>query len=394
MARSEKSDVTLHNFESKHHPQLKYVVRWPSAIPGEQRNYKRFTTKAKAEKFQFKKEIEVANYGRKAAALKDREINEALWAIGQLASYGVTIREVVGGYVARHEQIKTSTQIDEAIYDFIDTKKAAGKADRYISDLRARCNRFAKLHGEKTFAEIDVATVERWLEGLKVGAVTRNNYRRVLSVLFKWAQKRGYCASNPVTETEKAKEISERVEIFTTGELRVMLHAAPPELLPFLAIGAFAGLRAEEINQLRWEEVDFLNKRIDVKASVSKSAANRYVPIFPALLEWLQPVAKASGSVAPINAYQRLRAFRRQLEIEDTEKPRPAVAWKQNGLRHSFASYALAKYDNAAQVALWLGHDSNKMIFKHYRERVTPESANEWFEVLPKKGTNRENRAA
>src|SRR5690606_30746412 len=137
-------------------------------------------------------------------------------------------------------------------------------------------------------------TVERWLEGLKVAALTRNNYRSSLSVFFAWGMKRGFNVENPVLNVEKAKEVAERVEIFNAGNLRVMLNKAPSELLPFLAIGAFGGLRAAEIRRLRWEDVDFLNKRIDVRAEVAKTAATRYVPMRDALIDWLQPIASAA----------------------------------------------------------------------------------------------------
>ena len=359
------------------------VVYWPASEPGKARKSRRFATKDKAEKFRFTKEIEVTNHGRKAAALKNREIGEALWAIEQLEEHGVSLRDVVSDYLARNERIKASILLDEAILDFLDTKKAAGKSARYLQDLRVRCNRFVADHADKTFAEIDVATVELWLESLKVAAVTRNNYRRDSSVFFAWGMKRGFCVDNPVVNVEKAKEVAERVELSGAGELRVMLNAAPKELLPFLAIGAFAGLRAAEIRRLRWEDVDFLNKRIDVRAEVAKTAATRYVPMRDALIDWIQPIAGASGPVTPPGVNKKLTAFRRELEVEGDENARPAVEWKHNGLRHSFASYALAECGNAGEVALWLGHDSNKMIFKHYRERVTPQAATAWFAVLP-----------
>jgi len=383
MAKVESTEVTLKEFNSKHHPALKWVVYWPASEPGKPRKSRRFPTKDTAEKFQFKKEIEVTNDGRKAAAIKKTHLAEALWAIDQVKEHGVTLREVVEDFLARNERVKKSIRMDEAVLDFLDTKKAAGKSLRYRNDLRDRCNKFVNAFDGLTLADIDVPTVESWLEGLQVSSVTRNNYRRALSVFFAWGLKRGYCVSNPVSDTERAKEVSERVEIFTPAELRVMLNAAPAELQPFLAIGAFAGLRSEEIRRLRWENVDFLKKRIDVGASVAKSAANRYVPMKDVLIEWIQPIAKAAGDVAPVNAYGKLKAFRRILEVKVTtgKKKRPAVAWKQNGLRHSFASYALAESDNAAQVALWLGHDSTKMIFKHYRERVDKDAAADWFDV-------------
>lgn len=382
MAKTESKEVTVREFSSKHHPGMKWVVYWPASEPGKPRKSRRFKTKEEADAFQFKKEIEVTNYGRKVAALKNREINEALWAIEQLEGHGVTVREVVADYLARNERIKTSIRIDEAIYDFLDTKKAAGKSERYLSDLRARCNRFGETYGERTLAEIDVPTVESWLEGLKVSAVTRNNYRRVLSVFFAWGMKRKYCSENPALETEQATEVFDP-EIFEAGELRVMLNAAPADLLPFLAIGAFAGLRTEEIRRLRWENVDFLNKRITVSAITSKKRKKRYVPMRDVLIEWIQPVAKAAGEVAPVNAYKKLTAFRHDLATEDSNNDRPVVEWKQNGLRHSFASYAVAECENVGQVAFWLGHTSNQTIKDHYLDVVTPEDAAKWFNVKP-----------
>jgi len=399
MAKVESTEVTLKEFNSVHHPTMKWVVYWPSAEPGKPRKSRRFPTKEKAEKFRFKKEIEVTNDGRKAAALKKGHLAEALWAIEQIDGQGVTLREVVEDYLARNERVKKFIRMDEAVLEFLETKKAAGKSLRYRNDLRDRCNKFVNAFDGLTLADMDVSTVESWLESLKVAPVTRNNYRRALSVFFAWGMKRGFCVSNPVTDTERSKEVAERVEIFTPGELRVILNAAPAELRPFLAIGAFAGLRSEELRLLRWEDVDFLKKRIDVRASVAKSAANRYVPMKDVLIDWIQPLAKAAGDVSPVNVYGRLKLFRRKLRVKVTEgaKKRPAVAWKQNALRHSFASYALAESENAAQVALWLGHASTKVIFKHYRERVDKDAAEEWFDVMPsekKKEVSKDKEAA
>ena len=387
MAKVESTEVTLKEFKSTHHPSLKWVVYWPAADPGKPRKSRRFPTKEKAEDFRFKKEIEVTNHGRKAAALKGGHLAEALWAIEQMKGQDVSLRDVVLDYLARKERVKKSVRIDEAIYDFIDTKKKAKKSVRYLQDLRARCNQFVNSFGKLTFADIDVATVESWLEGLEVSPVTRNNYRRALSVFFAWGKKRRFCVSNPVKDAERSKEVAERVEIFTPGEVRVILNAAPAELLPFLAIGAFAGLRSEELRRLRWEDVDFLNRRIDVRATVAKTASERYVPMNDTLIAWLQPVAKPAGRLVAAGVYKKLTAFRHDLEAgqEVKEKKRPSVKWKQNGLRHSFASYALAECDNADKVALWLGHESTKMIFKHYRKRVKPETAVAWFAVMPEK---------
>ncbi len=375
-----KEPVSLREFSSKHHPKLKWVVYWPSGEPRRPRKSRRFATKSEAQAFQDHKKIQVTNEGRKAAAMRDSVFDDAVWASEKLSTYGVTLRSVVDDFIARNESALNSARIDEGLYDFLEMKERAGKSGRYMSDLRARGKRFAGDFPDRVFAEISVTDANEWLARLNVASVTRNNYRRTLAVLFAWANKSGFCSINPFQAAERASEASGRVPIFTPAELRIVFDSAPRELIPFLAIGAFAGLRSEEIRKLQWEDIDFKKRRIDVNADVSKTATNRYVPLRSPLFEWLHPVAKSSGSVVPLNLLDRLKRFRKALASKDAAIP---VEWKHNGLRHSFASYALAESDNAPQVALWLGHASPRVIFEHYRERVEPDDASAWFSCGP-----------
>jgi hypothetical protein len=59
-----------------------------------------------------------------------------------------------------------------------------------------------------------------------------------------------------------------------------------------------------------------------------------------------------------------------------------AGKWKQNALRHSYASYRLAQTQDAAKVSLECGN-SPQMIFRHYHEIVKPADAVKWFSVVP-----------
>ena len=56
--------------------------------------------------------------------------------------------------------------------------------------------------------------------------------------------------------------------------------------------------------------------------------------------------------------------------------------WKNNALRHSYASYRLADVKDAACVALEMGN-SPAMLFRNYRELVTEQQAHEWFALMP-----------
>ena len=88
------------------------------------------------------------------------------------------------------------------------------------------------------------------------------------------------------------------------------------DYLPVLAIGAFAGLRPEEINKLRWEDLDFQERTIRVNASAAKTRKKRFAEISDNLLAWLQPYAGRTGPVAPPNLQKLRRATMKAAKIE------------------------------------------------------------------------------
>jgi integrase/recombinase XerD len=63
-------------------------------------------------------------------------------------------------------------------------------------------------------------------------------------------------------------------------------------------------------------------------------------------------VRKHSGKVTPANFVKQLRAVRKAAGITD---------WPDNALRHSFASYHLAHFKDAAALALEMGHTDHDL---------------------------------
>ena len=54
-------------------------------------------------------------------------------------------------------------------------------------------------------------------------------------------------------------------------------------------------------------------------------------------------------------------------------------------MRHSFASYHLAKHKDAGQTATELGHTSTALVFSHYRKLAKPAGAARYFGIEPKR---------
>jgi integrase len=245
---------------------------------------------------------------------------------------------------------------------------------RYLGDLRVRLGRFALSFGEEMIAGITASRIDEWLRGLGVGAVTRNTFRRRLAVLFNFAKRRGYVTENPVADVERARERETEIEILSVSEVARLLECASSDMLPFWAIGAFAGLRRSEIERLTWSEIDFDADVIEVKASKSKTASRRLVTIQPNLRQWLAPYRTCVGRVCPVNLQRKIN--------DDRERAGLRAEWPQNALRHSFGSYHLARFNDAAKLALEMGN-SPATIFRHYRQLVKPKDAERYWKIAP-----------
>jgi integrase len=173
----------------------------------------------------------------------------------------------------------------------------------------------------------------------------------------------------------KAKQTAGEIAIFSPKEIADLLNAADDEIRPFVAFGAFAGLRSSEIQRLDWSKVDLGEDHLTVFAKKG-TASRRIVPILPNLKSWLLPLCKRQGPVC------RWKNLQKPIAALETAAQ---VEWKTNALRHSFISYRVAQVQNAAQVALECGN-SPTMIFRNYRELVKPSDAETWFAVAPASG--------
>jgi integrase len=60
------------------------------------------------------------------------------------------------------------------------------------------------------------------------------------------------------------------------------------------------------------------------------------------------------------------------------------IPWPQDGLRHTFASAALAAgWRDIGGLCLDLGHTSQQMLHRHYHRAIRAKEAKAWFDVLP-----------
>jgi len=337
-----------------------------------------FKTRAEAEAERLRQYTSLERHGREAIALPQRELSDFITARKELAEHGKTIIDAKDFYLDHLERVRRcKTTVAELAAEVLEVKRKDGRSPEYTSDLKLRFARFCRDFGTRPLAGITVEELDNWLRALDCAPKSRANFRASASVLFGYATRRRMIDNNPVSHTGRPKLPDNPPEIFTIDELRGLLESAgrvAPDVLPMLAIGAFAGLRDAEIQRLDWSEVDLARGHIEVTAAKAKSARRRIVPIQPNLAAWLRSYNGMTGRLVPKGVHGKLHRVRKAAGL---------ARWPNNGLRHSFASYRLAAIHDAPRVASELGHTSPTMLYNTYREVVRPEEAERYWKIAP-----------
>ena len=358
----------------RHNPKYKFVLD----LRAFGRGRKFFRTRAEADAERLRQKTALERHGREAIGLPQHELSDFIRARKTLGGYGKTINDATAFYVDHLERVRRcKITVEQLANEVIEAKRRDGMSAAYLADLRKRFTYFCRDFGNQPIASITVEELDDWLRNLPLSPKSRANYRANIGVLFSYAKQRRMIDSNPVEFTAKPKLPNNPPDIFAVDELRPFLEAASRvafDVLPMLAIGAFAGLRDAEIKRLDWAEVDLARGFIEVKAAKAKSARRRIVPIQPNLAGWLRPYSGMTGRVAPDGARGKLERARKAALL---------ARWPNNGLRHSFASYRLAAIHDAPRVAAELGHTGPQMLYSTYRELVLPEEAERYWNIAP-----------
>jgi len=283
----------------------------------------------------------------------------------------ISLREAAEFFLKHNRADLPRLTLPEVAEQFAASRLQSGLTAHYASQCRKTLLELAKAFRDQALPDLTTAKLDAWMGSLVLGPKTKNGMRTMLVACGNWAEGRGFLikGANPFPAMVRYKEDKAAVSIFTPENMAKLLHAADATLKPFLALGAFAGLRMAELQRLDWSEIDLKRGFITVAAHKAKTRQRRLVPIAPNLKSWLKPYLQPSG---PVCVHQRP-----QMALARFCKD---FAWEKNGLRHSFISYRLAILHDTARVALEAGN-SPEVIFAYYRELVTPKAGKAWFSV-------------
>jgi len=208
---------------------------------------------------------------------------------------------------------------------------------------------------------------------------------RSLGGIFKEARRRGLANTSPTAgvELDLPDREDPRPVIPTKGELQAIINTAAGRWRPVILVAIFCGLRASELRGLRWADIDFeakqlnLTQRADASHRIGKlksKAAYRSIPCPPivvnALREWRLQCPKGDQGLAFPNGLGKVESHSNLLErgLESILKAAGVEAGKygMHSLRHACASLWIESGYNPKQIQRLMGHSSIKVTFDVY----------------------------
>ncbi len=266
-----------------------------------------------------------------------------------------------------------SVTLGAAIEELISAKQNANRRPSYVRQLRSFLTLFARGRETMPLAMVNRMTIEEWFRGRNQTPVTRRSRTTFLSALFSFACRVGYLQSNPCAQLERISVDRSPPRILSPAEVRRMLNYARRHMwwrLPQLVLGVYAGIRPHELTRIYRKDIDLERGYVRVDAAAAKTRQRRIVNLDPKCIAWLKRCRFREHRPIGSNSDHWKRLLARHCGIE----------WTADVLRHSAASYLLAKYGDAGKVARMLGN-SPAILLTHYTELVAPQDARRFWKV-------------
>jgi integrase len=195
----------------------------------------------------------------------------------------------------------------------------------------------------------------------------------IIKQLMKWANKRKLIRENPLAEYELEKPHQEEGACPTLEQVNRILDALPRSQRVQVGILAFTGMRAGELQRLKPEDIDLVDRWIHVRSRVggeTKNRKSRKVPIHDRLLNMVQtlplkgrpwvftqpPSSKYPRGDHQLNVKRLNEDFQRTVKRLGLPVGRKHKGLVLHSLRHFFETECVNAGVPQRAVDNWLGH--------------------------------------
>ena len=243
---------------------------------------------------------------------------------------------------------------------------------------RDKVNQIAdKLEKRFALAEVAPADLSKWFDTLPGSETTRAMYFRYIRMFFRWARKMRYVPEDP-SEVLDAPKAAVGRNILTPEQMVKVLEVEMPKWMrACMLLGAFAGIRTEEMMRMNWEDIDAATGEIEIRPGVGKQTGG----VLERIVDFTEPLRRRTadlegkGKLVPVppRDFHYLRG--------EVARACGWDGWPDNCLRHSFATYHLAVSKNAGKTAYQMGHTNPSMVQRVYAVPAKKATGAAWWAV-------------
>lgn len=339
--------------------------------------------------------IRIDHAGKYYRKLIDKDKRKAKLALEE-AKQEIRLAKLAGqnweGFTKLQKAQKAKT-FAEAAGDYMEERQSnkASCVDSYQSILKAHLlPAFGKL-ALRDIKESDIRKFQSQLsaEGTskkKKAPITVNNIMQLLRNIFAQAYRQGDIERNPTLAVRRVETEKHEVDPFSEEELRSALANVEEHYRPFFTAQAYTGARPNELQALRWADIDWKNDYVKINKGRVRGeeglpktkSGNREIPMSDYLKTVLQDLKERRSAEKvvslkdyvfttpngePINKHMD-RIWARALKKADV---RHRSSYQ---LRHTFVTQCINKGFPLPFIAKVIGHSTIDTLIRHYASYI------------------------
>lgn len=290
--------------------------------------------------------------------------------------------KLVMGEFFKNKQIPTVNEFAEISFSLHKSKR---KELTQISYKKMYDLHIAPIFGNRHLSDIKRSELLKWQNELSETRAFRTvkTIRTVFMTILEDAFKDELIEKNPLklVAVPTGADVMKK-QPFSLDEIYTILDNAPKSMKAFFAIGFFTGMRTGEIIALKWNDINFEKKIIEVRRSIRQGretvpktlSSIRDVDI----LDVLEPYLLAHKKLSKANSLYVFETY-----LGTPYKKTDNISshfWKkildEQGIeyrrmyqmRHSFASVMISKGENILWVSQMMGHKDRSMTLNVYAQ--------------------------
>ena len=232
------------------------------------------------------------------------------------------------------------------------------------ADLRSYTQRFLRFSDweERPLCTITADDCRELLE--KHFHISAHVYRKAQMILhgvFAFGKRQGWCLRNPTDGLERPCVQEETITPLSLPQIQTLLRTCQRERLRKMEAAVrlmlWCGIRPTEVQRLTWGDIDGEERCVYVPPRHSKTGGARAVPLRGGALALLCEHHAADERIAPTNWQRLWRDLRRSSRLSP---------WRQDTLRHTFASMHLKHFHNLPLLQEEMGHRDSALLRSRY----------------------------